>query len=114
LNNDSLGRVWLIHVGEEAVGYVVLTLGFSLEFHGRDAFIDELYVRASHRRQGVGTRTLQFIEEVCPTLGVQALHLEVARTNTPAQNFYRKIGFVDHDRYLLTKWMTAGSKREPM
>jgi len=38
-------------------------------------------------------------------LGVKALHLEVERTNTAAQAFYRKIGFKDHSRYLMTKWL---------
>ncbi len=31
------------------------------------------------------------------------LHLEVERANARAQNVYRRQGFVDHDRYLLTK-----------
>jgi ribosomal protein S18 acetylase RimI-like enzyme len=34
---------------------------------------------------------------------VQALHLEVELAKTKAQAFYHKVGFEDHDRYLLTK-----------
>ncbi|MBD2541042.1 GNAT family N-acetyltransferase [Coleofasciculus sp. FACHB-SPT36] len=105
LHDDSLGRVWLIQHGDEAIGYVVLTFGYSLEFRGRDAFIDELYIRESYRGQGVGMSVIQFIESVCPSLGIQALHLEVERKNTPAQNLYRKAGFKEHDRYLMTKWI---------
>lgn len=40
----DLGAVWVAEVGGEAVGYLAVTWGFSLEYHGRDAFIDELYV----------------------------------------------------------------------
>jgi len=40
IGNDAYGRIWLIGVDDEAVGYLVLTLGFSLEYGGRDAFID--------------------------------------------------------------------------
>jgi GNAT superfamily N-acetyltransferase len=105
LDDDSLGRVWLIQHGDEAIGYAVLTFGYSLEFRGRDAFIDELYIRESYRGQGVGMSVIQFIESVCPSLGIQALHLEVERKNTAAQNLYRKVGFKDHDRYLMTKWI---------
>lgn len=111
--NESFGRVWLIYSEGEAIGYVVLTLGYSLEFHGRDAFIDELYVRESHRGRGVGMSTIKFVEEACRALGVEALHLEVERDNTRAQGVYRKAGFADHDRYLLTKWLApldAGEK----
>jgi diamine N-acetyltransferase len=51
LKNDSLGRVWLIQHGGEAIGYIVLTFGYSLEYQGRDAFIDEFYIQASHRQE---------------------------------------------------------------
>jgi GNAT superfamily N-acetyltransferase len=103
LADDSLGRVWIIRQGKAAIGYVVLTVGYSLEFLGRDAFIDELYLRADYRRQGVGTQTLQFVEEVCPTLGIRALHLEVNRANTKAQAVYQKAGFRPRDHVLMTK-----------
>jgi ribosomal protein S18 acetylase RimI-like enzyme len=105
LQDDSLGKVWLIQDGSEPIGYIVLTFGYSLEFRGRDAFIDELYVRERYRGQGIGTRALQFVLEVCPSLEIQALHLEVDRKNTAAQHLYRKVGFEDHDRYLMTKWI---------
>jgi len=107
LGDDSLGRVWLIQHGEDVIGYVVLTLGFSLEFKGRDAFIDELYIRESYRHEGIGKRALQFVEDVCRSLGVQSLHLEVEQANVNAQEFYRKSGFVDHARYLMTKWISS-------
>ena len=103
IGNDSFGRIWLIQVDGEAVGYVVLTLGYSLEYGGRDAFIDEIYIRASYRGKGIGTAALAFTEEQCRSLGVQALHLEVERENRNAYGVYRKFGFVDHDRHMMTK-----------
>lgn len=103
LDNESLGRVWLILYGNEIVGYLVLTLGYSLEYGGRDAFIDEVYIRDTHRGRGIGTKALAFAEAVCHSLGVRALHVEVERANTNAHRVYRKAGFVDHERYLLTK-----------
>lgn len=109
LKNDSLGNVWLIYWGDEAIGYVVLTLGYSLEFCGRDAFVDELYIRVNYRGRGVGTRTLQFIEETCCSLGVKALLLEVDRNNTNALSLYRKVGFKERDRYLMTKPINTGA-----
>ena len=32
--------------------------------------------------------------------------LEFEREKEIAQNFYLKVGFEDHDRYLMTKWIT--------
>ncbi len=103
VGDQSLGRVWLICYEGAAIGYLVLTLGYSLEYGGRDAFIDEVYIRASHRGCGIGQSALTFAEEVCRALGVRALHLEVERANTNARGLYRKAGFADHDRYLMTR-----------
>jgi ribosomal protein S18 acetylase RimI-like enzyme len=105
LSDSRFGRVWLIRSGAEAVGYLVLTFGFSLEFKGRDAFVDELFLRAGFRGRGLGTRALGVAEAACRAEGVRALHLEVERANTAAQGVYRRLGFKDHDRYLLTKWI---------
>jgi ribosomal protein S18 acetylase RimI-like enzyme len=103
LEDPQLGRVWLITDRGEPVGYLALTLGYSLEYGGRDAFIDELFIRESHRGRGLGRRALRVAEEACRELDVRALHLEVARTNAAAKRLYRASGFVDHDRYLMTK-----------
>ncbi|MCX6601475.1 MAG: GNAT family N-acetyltransferase [bacterium] len=99
------GRIFLIETGDEVAGYAVLALGFSLEFGGRDAFLDELFVRAPFRKRGIGAEAIDYISKVAQSLGVRALHLEVARANISAQEFYRKHGFRDHSRYLMTKWL---------
>jgi GNAT superfamily N-acetyltransferase len=91
LRDPSLGRAWLIADGEEAVGYIVLTYGFSLEFLGRDAFIDEFYIRESHRRQGWGRQVLESVEQFAGSVGIRAIHLEVVRANENALRVYRKL-----------------------
>ena len=103
LQEESLGYVWLIRMGETTVGYVVLTLGYSLEYHGRDAFIDEIYLREAFRGQGLGSTVLNLVAEQARRLEVQVLHLEVERENDVAQVVYRKRGYIDHNRYLMTK-----------
>ncbi|MCP4369735.1 MAG: GNAT family N-acetyltransferase [Deltaproteobacteria bacterium] len=103
--DPSLGRAWLIYDAHEPIGYVILTLGYSLEYHGRDAFVDELFIKAGHRGQGVGRKVMQFVEAEAGKLGINALHLEVEYANKRAQALYHKMGFEDHKRYLLTKWL---------
>jgi GNAT superfamily N-acetyltransferase len=105
LSNSLFGLVHLISSDGVVIGYIVLTFGFSLEFHGRDAMVDELYLREFHRGKGIGKACLQFVEEICRREGIKALHLEVERVNTRAQAVYRQAGYLDHDRYLLTKWL---------
>lgn len=103
--NDSYGLARLILLDGEVAGYVIIVFGFSIEFRGRDAFIDELFVKDEFRGRGVGVAALRFAEGVCRERGVRALHLEVERENMGAQSLYRRAGFIDHDRYLLTKWL---------
>ena len=103
LTDDSLGRVWLIRADGAPAGYVAVTFGFSLEYHGRDAFIDEIYIRARHRGRGAGRMAMEFVEDACRALGVRALHLEVGRENARARGLYRKAGFEEQESCLMTK-----------
>ncbi len=105
LRDASLGEVWLVRRGGVPAGYFVLTVGFSLEFRGRYLLLDELYVREEHRGSGVGRRAMGQAEEACRARGIGTLRLEVERRNTGARAFYRTIGFHDHDRDLLTRWV---------
>ena len=105
LSLPAFGRTWLLCQENKAVGYIVLTIGFSFEFHGHDAFIDELYVDAAYRRRGFGRHAVSFLEEKAREMGVNAIHLEVDRGNDPASELYRRAGYEDHDRFLMTKWL---------
>ena len=49
-----------------------------------------------------------FVEEVCRSWGVKALHLGVALANRPGLAFYLKHGFGKPERYMLTKILAAG------
>jgi GNAT superfamily N-acetyltransferase len=103
IEDESLGRLWLILHSGEAVGYIAVTLGFSLEYCGRDAFVDDFYIQAPFRGSGLGTRVLEAVEPECRTLGIRALHLEAERSNRAGQALYRRRGFRDNDRQLLSK-----------
>ncbi len=86
------------------IGYLVLTIGYSLERGGRDAFIDELYVRPQWRGLGLGTLAVATAEVAARRLGVRAVHLEVDTTNERARRLYERIGFAVRQRYhLMTK-----------
>jgi ribosomal protein S18 acetylase RimI-like enzyme len=103
LDDPGRGRVWLIERGGEPAGYLVVTWGFSLEFHGRDAFIDELYVAPAHRGTGLGCQALELAEAACRAYGVGALHLEVDSGNERAHALYLRSGFAERGLRLMTK-----------
>ena len=103
LEDRHLGRVWVVLADGAPVGYSVLTFGFSIEYGGRDATLDEIYIEESYRHRGLGGQALRLAEDACRELDIRALHLEVERSNTGAQEFYRAHEFIDHDRYFMTK-----------
>jgi len=105
LTERRYGLIHLIEVADAIAGYVVLTFGFSLEFHGRDAWIDELYLRSAYRGQGIGSATLAFITATCRQEGIKAVHLAVAHRNQRAQKVYQQAGYTTHDRHIMTQWL---------
>ena len=103
LMSPDLGQAWVFFEEEIPVGYIVLTFGYSFEYHGRDSFIDELYIEPQYRRRGIGLRAMQFVEERARELGVNAIHLEVDQGNAAAAELYRRTGYDDQARFLMTK-----------
>jgi diamine N-acetyltransferase len=106
LRNPSLGRVWTIADASRTIGYIVMAFDYSLEYRGKGAWVDEFFIRPTHRGQGIGAQALEFFAEQARQLGVTVVHLEVNHGN-PAIDLYRRVGFEDHHRYLMTKWIAA-------
>jgi len=105
LNDPSLAQIYLIFRGTELAGYFALTFCFSLEFHGRFALFDEIYLREPYRRQKLGKAVVAFAEELCKKAGIKAVRLEVGRENLSAQSLYNVAGFKQDERNLMTKWL---------
>jgi len=105
VTQPALGAVWVATPTEDGavVGYVAVALGFSLEFGGRDAFIDEICVREDWRGQGLGKEGAEIAIDYCRANEVRAVHLEVERHRTTARRLYARLGFENHDRELLTR-----------
>jgi len=105
LKNPELAQIYLIFRGAELAGYFALTFCFSLEFHGRFALFDELYLREPFRRQKLGKAVVAFAEDLSKKAGIKAMRLEVGRENAAAQALYRRCGFEEDARSLMTKWL---------
>ena len=101
LADDRYGRIWLISFDNLLVGYLAVTFGFSLEFGGKDAFIDEFFILEEFRNQGIGKKSLQLAENFLKQEQVQALHLEVNEEHEAAKLFYTAQGFRFRERFHL-------------
>lgn len=103
LGEPDRGLIWLIDVGTESVGYIVLTLGFSMEYGGLRGFIDDFFVRPEVRGRGFGTAALQTVTQTCRDLGVRGLLVETGPEDHPARGVYARAGFEESGRMLLSQ-----------
>jgi ribosomal protein S18 acetylase RimI-like enzyme len=98
---EPLAPTWIARQGGDVVGYVAITLGFSIEYGGRDGFIDDFYVMPHARGRGLGKKMLSFALAKARELGIPTLHLEVEPGNDPALDLYRAAGFQETGRRLM-------------
>lgn len=101
LADERLGAVWMIEVAGELAGYMVMCIGYSLEFGGRDAFLDEIYLEAPWRGQGFGREAVAHMISEARKLGIVAMHLEVDQDNARARRLYEALGFRQRGRFQL-------------
>jgi ribosomal protein S18 acetylase RimI-like enzyme len=105
LANPELGGIWVIQSEGRDAGYLIVTMCVSIEFRGRFALLDELYVDEAFRGRGSGSKAVEFAVAWARARGIKAIRLETAQDNERAQGLYRKCGFVVDERYLMTKWL---------
>ena len=101
LENDILGKGWLIMADGEVMGYVILTFVFSFEYKGRIAFLDELFISPNARGKGLGKQTLNFIHEQAKLHSVRIIYLEIESHNSIAQKLYLSKNYTIHNRGLM-------------
>ncbi len=99
LQDKSLGEIWLVRKMDDLIGYIAICYSYSIEFGGRDAFIDEFYMDASERGMGIGGHVLKEIAALLRARGIVAVHLEVDSGNERARAAYARAGFSSRDKY---------------
>jgi len=101
--NSNSGSLFVIELSGKPIGYFCLSYGYSLELHGKDCFLDEIYLLPYYRQQGIGTEVLQFIEIFVKKGNFKSVHLIVFEKNIAAQQFYIKNGFRTRKAIFMTK-----------
>jgi GNAT superfamily N-acetyltransferase len=101
LKDAVLGRVIILEVEGELKGYAVLTWGWSLESGGREALLDEIYVR--ERNQGWGALLLEKVVATARDNGAQIIFLETELANERVRDFYLRHGFNKEDSIWLSQ-----------
>jgi ribosomal protein S18 acetylase RimI-like enzyme len=94
IDDPSAGAVWMIEHDDVAIGHVVLSVRFAMEFGGPVGYVDDLFVRSEHRRKGAARVGLDALVEECRRRDCRALHVEVGTSNDAAIALYGLYGLV--------------------
>ncbi len=94
------GVAYLIGPARAPIGYVIISFGWSVEFGGMDAIIDEIYVRPGVRGRGIASEALLALPNALSSGGVKAVHLEVDKTNEIAKKLYARAGFRPRENFI--------------
>ena len=85
--------IFLAEVDGKAVGFIQLFPSFSSVGATRIWILNDLYVDAAARRQGVAQALLQAASEFARADGARRLELETDHSNDSAQALYRRLGW---------------------
>ena len=92
-----IGRddIEILLAGDPAAGIAVMTYRPSIWDDGPVALLEELYVRADLRSQGIGGALLTEAVDAAKRRGVRYFEINVDEGDVDAQRFYRAHGFTD-------------------
>jgi GNAT superfamily N-acetyltransferase len=92
-------RAIIAEVDGKPAGYAVF-FGFYSTFQGRAGlFLEDLYVRPSLRKQGIGQALLNYVARIAWEEDYFCMRWEVLDWNKPAIDFYQRLGAVFLDEW---------------
>lgn len=90
-NKDSV--IFVVKNKQEYVGFTQLYPTFSSISMKRSWILNDLYVEAEARKQGVGEMLLQKVKDYAIETGAKSISLSTAPDNYSAQRLYEKNGY---------------------
>ncbi len=87
-------------------GFALWFLNFSTWLGGHGIYLEDLFVRPSHRGLGLGRTLLGTLTSIAAERGYGRVEWSVLDWNTPAQGFYRSLGAKPMDEW--TVWRLTG------
>jgi len=96
MESDAFGEkpVFSFHVAEadgKMVGIAVYFVKYST-WKGKGLYLDDLYVSEQYRGNGIGKKLFDAFVQEARSIGAKQVHWQVLDWNTPAIEFYKKLG----------------------
>ncbi|MBQ6006567.1 MAG: GNAT family N-acetyltransferase [Selenomonadaceae bacterium] len=80
-----------VFVGDEKIiGYGITAHSYATEFGGECIWLEDIFVEAQYRGQGVGTKFIRYVKELYPD---KIFRLESEIDNVAALKIYKRLGF---------------------
>lgn len=93
-HNESVIFVATDSNTQQAVGFTQLYPKYSSVRLSKNWILNDLYVDADYRKQGIGEKLIKTAMDFARTNGSTFVQLETAIDNYPAQHLYESIGFL--------------------
>ncbi len=88
MQRNACARYLVAEENGEIIGYGGAWMIFE------EGHITNVAVRKEHRGKGIGRALMQALMQYAANLGVQYMTLEVRKSNEPALNLYKSLGFL--------------------
>ena len=88
-----------VHCHVEVVGLALWFLNFSTWLGTSGIYLEDLYVSAPRRGQGIGMALMRQLAHICVERGYTRFQWSVLDWNAPSIDFYRSIGAVAMDEW---------------
>lgn len=106
-SNPALGHYWVAEAEGAVIGSLMITFEWSDWRNRMVWWIQSVWVEEPWRRKGVYATLYRHIRDLAEhDDGVGGIRLYVDRTNTRAQEVYRRLG-MNGDHYLTFEWMKS-------
>jgi GNAT superfamily N-acetyltransferase len=95
LADNSIGLILVLKEEGKVIGMVNLLFTVSTFLGAKVALLEDMVIRPAHRGKGGGTLLLRAAMQNASERGCRRITLLTDGSNTPAREFYAKMGFVE-------------------
>ncbi|MDJ0617280.1 MAG: GNAT family N-acetyltransferase [Calothrix sp. MO_192.B10] len=92
INNEELGKLFLLQDREIYLGFATIYYSFSSTIAEQIAILNDLYVLENYRRQGYGKKLVDYCINYLQSLGMSRMRWSTTKDNAIAQQLYKKYG----------------------
>jgi GNAT superfamily N-acetyltransferase len=101
--NPALGSYWMIQLGDQGIGSLLITVEWSDWHNAPYWWLQSVYLVPAYRGQGLMQQLISILENEGRAQGVRELRLYVDEANGRAIGAYDKSGFTSGHYRLMTK-----------